>query len=284
MARFLTRTNCPMARPKRTDTEALRSRMRTVALMQELARRVGADNPNQFAKWFDEQADAATQESGKWRHNFNGNRPLSGQQLNWLSKLPASVDAHAMYQDGPSDLWLAMWADPRDLWTLCRTRLHDTCTDLDSPVWLDDAPLPAAHRNDRCLGDMLREFEGELLLAEAYGEPLRLGHLTEAIALYRIYQFTNSIARVNIDGGGVYRCARMCTDNHAVSAELNVLGVYELVVSELEAIEAKHLSTSPTYRAAIPIPDADVNVYLHNPSIIILEKQRWGALQFNWAP
>jgi hypothetical protein len=273
-----------MARPKRTDTEAIRSRMRTVALMQELARRVGADNPNQFAKWFDEQADAATQESGKWRHNFNGNRPLSTQQLNWLSKLSESLDAHAMYQDGPSNLWRAMWTDPRDLWTLCRTRLRDICANLDSPVWLNDAPLSAAHPNDRCLGDMLREFEGELLLAEAYGVPLRLGHLTEAIALYRLYQFTNSIARINIDGGGIYRCVRMCTGNHAVRAELDVLGVYELVVSELVATEATHLAASPTYRASVSIAEADIDVYLQCPDILIRESQRWEALQFDWAP
>jgi hypothetical protein len=131
---------------------------------------------------------------------------------------------------------------------------------------------------------MLREFEGELLLAEAYGVPLRLGHLTEAIALYRLYQFTNSIARINIDGGGIYRCVRMCTGNHAVRAELDVLGVYELVVSELVATEATHLAASPTYRASVSIAEADIDVYLQCPDILIRESQRWEALQFDWAP
>jgi hypothetical protein len=36
-----TRKNCPMARPVRTKTEHLRERMRAVALMRELVRRVG---------------------------------------------------------------------------------------------------------------------------------------------------------------------------------------------------------------------------------------------------
>jgi hypothetical protein len=275
-----------MARPKRTDTEALRSRMRTVALMQELTRRVGADNPNQFAKWFDTQADATTQESGKWRHNFNGNRPLSEQQLNWLCKFPETSDAHKAYWNGPADLWLAMWNDPRELWPLCRTRQHETCPDVDHEVWQAEYLDTGRKVNDRCLRDVLREFEGELLMTEAYGEMLHMRHLTEAIALYRIYQYTNSCAWLDDDAtsAGAYRCVRMCADDCLVKHELNNLGIYDLVVSELESNEVQHLACYPTYRACIPLPDEIIDTYIRNPLAAYPESDRWDALNFDWAP
>lgn len=273
-----------MARPKRTDIETLRSRMRTVALMNELAQRVGAANPNQFARWFDEQAGASTEESGKWRHNFNGNRPLSAQQLNWLSQLPEAPDARARYQEGPAGLWRAMWCPPAELWHACRTRQAGSTIALDAPSWLQNTGDEANEGQDRCLDEMLREFEGELLLAEAYGEPLRLSHLTEAISLYRLHQHISSIARTSLDGSGAYRCVRMCTDNSAVHGELDRLGVYELVVSELAATESAHLAESPAYRASLPVAEEDLDLYLMCPDILIREEQRWAALNFDWAP
>lgn len=63
-----------------------------------------------------------------------------------------------------------------------------------------------------------------------------------------------------------------------------MLGVYELVASELVATEATHLAASPTYRASVSIAEADIDVYLQCPDIIIRESQRWKALQFDWAP
>gem|GEM_PF-2325925 len=257
--------------------------MRTVALMQELARRVGADNPNQFARWFDEQADATTQESGKWRHNFNGNRPLSGQQLNWLSKRPEFEDVQAAYRAGPSDLWLAMWSDHKDLWPLCRTRYCTAGPSLDGCIWQALAPDDWGN-DERGYCEAMREFEGELLLAEAYAEPLELRHLTEAIALYRIHHFVNSIAPTKIDGSGAYRCVRMCTDNFALLLQLEALGVYELLVSELVAHEAAQLEISRTYRAAIPVTDFQIDRYLAQPQAAIPESQRWQSLQLDWAP
>jgi hypothetical protein len=59
-----------MARPTRTTTEQLRGGMRAAALMRELAKRVGAVNPHQFAGRFDEHTGMDTQASGKWRLNF----------------------------------------------------------------------------------------------------------------------------------------------------------------------------------------------------------------------
>jgi hypothetical protein len=254
-----------------------------VALMQELARRVGADNPNQFARWFDEQADASTQESGKWRHNFNGNRPLSSQQLNWLSKRPEFNDVHASYLAGPSDLWLAVWGDPKDLWSLCRTRFCTQGPSLDDCIWPAMAPEDWGN-DERGYGEAMREFEGELLLAEAYAEPLELRHLTEAIALYRLHHFVSSIAPTKIDGSGAYRCVRMCTENFALASQLDALGVYELLVSELVEHEAAQLDASRRYRASIPVTDFQLDAYLAQPQAAIPEFWRWEALQFDWAP
>ena len=264
-----------MARPTRTTTEQLRGGMRAVALMRELAARIGAENPHQFAGWFDERTGMETQASGKWRLNFSGDRPLSGQQLQLLSRLDS--DVARLHNDGPADLWLALWGDVRELWPLCRTRLNNLGPMLEDRTWL---VIVDEFDDEKSYGATLREFEGELLLADAYREPLTLRHLTEAIVLYRLHQHMNSIAPSDVDGVGMYRCMHICMNDVVVRNELSQLGIYDLLVDQLAELEFGRLGNEKSYRTAIATDD--VAGYVRNPRAFVSDDARWDALRFAW--
>ena len=229
-----------MARPARSEAEQLRGGMRAAALMNALAWRVGAENPHQFAKCFDQRTGMETQSSRKWRLNFSGDKPLSRQQLQFLSRFDA--DADRLYQVGPADLWQAMWGDVRDLWRLCRTRLTSCGPALDEQTWSAIADVAAV---EKTFGEVLAEFEGELLLAEAYGEPLTLRHLTEAVVLYRLHRETNALIPLGIDGDGACRDVRLCLDDENVAAELRRLGILNGVRKELAGVIADPMASVP---------------------------------------
>lgn len=264
-----------MARPTRTTVEQLRGRMRAVALMRELAKRVGAANPHQFAEWFDDRTSMNTQASGKWRLNFNGKQPLSPQQLQLLSRLDGDV-LH-LHSNGPADLWRALWGDACELWLLCRSRFDNDGPMLDDRIW---SAIEGEFENEKPFGSALREFEGELLLADAYREPLTLRHLTEAIAFYRLHQHMNSLAPSDVDGDGLYRCVHMCLDDSDVLYKLSLLGIYADVVSELEDMEFCRLRRDKSYRTIIATDDlAD---YVGNPRAFVTDDSRWESLNFDW--
>lgn len=264
-----------MARPTRTKIEHSRGKMRTVALMRELAQRVGAENPHQFAGWFDKQTGVETQASGKWRLNFSGDRPLSPQQLQMLSRIDGDV-AH-LHCDGPADLWRALWGDVHELWPLCRNRFCDVGPMLDDRTWSE---IEGEFGDEKTFGSALREFEGELLLADAYCAPLSVRHLTEVIALYRLHQHLNSIAPSDTDGIGAYRCVRMCLDDRIVQGELHRLGVGELLRDYLAEMEIGRLNAEPSYRAAINV-DSSAQ-WIINPRAVVSDNVRWQALAFDW--
>lgn len=265
-----------MARPTRTMTEQMRGRMRAVALMRELSRRIGAENPHQFAGWFDERTGMDTQASGKWRMNFSGDRPLSPQQLQLLSRLDG--DLARLHGAGPADLWQALWGDVRELWSLCRTRFSNHGPMLDDRIW---SAIGDAFSDEKPFSSALREFEGELLLADAYREPLTLRHLTESVAFYRLHQHMNSIAPSDVDGIGAYRSVCMCLDDTAVRNELELLGIYELVANQLTSMELDRFESEASYRAALGVHD--LAGYISNPQAMISADSRWDALRFAWA-
>ena len=264
-----------MARPTRTATEQLRGRMRAVALMRELARRVGAENPHQFAGWFDERTGMDTQASGKWRLNFSGDRPLSAQQLQLLSNLDG--DVARLYNDGPADHWRALWGDVRELWPLCRSRFTNDGPMFDGRIW---SAIEDEFDDEKPFGSALREFEGELLLADVYREPLTLRHLTEAIAFYRLHQHMNSLAPSDVDGGGLYRCLRMCLDDTDVLCKLNQMGIYDYVADELADMELDRLNNEKSYRASVATDNIDG--YIKDPLAFVSDDTRWKALRFAW--
>ena len=125
--------------------------------MNSLARKIGVANPHQFALHFDALTGMNTQSSGKWRSSFNGEKALSTQQLQLLSRIdPEVFERHEM---GPANLWQAMWGPLQGLRSIVSTELA---------LW-------------PTLEVLVAEFEGDLLLAEAYHEPLTIAHLAKAL-------------------------------------------------------------------------------------------------------
>ncbi|MCV9916663.1 hypothetical protein ACX83H_32015 [Burkholderia pseudomallei] len=198
-----------MARPARSDSEKRRGGMRAAALLHVLATRIGAGNPHQFAARFDEKFGMLTSRSGKWRLNFNGEKPLSQQQRKLLTRLDA--DADALYEDGPASLWKAMWGQLNELRSIVSAELGKWET----------------------LDMVLAEFEADLLLAELKHAPLALAHLAKAVALYRLHQEIEAVVPIGLDGGGICRCLRLCLDNDPIQQELALLGVQQAVDAEL---------------------------------------------------
>jgi len=202
--------------------------MRAAATMRELARRSGTSNPHQFAGHFDAITNMETQASGKWRQCFSGDKALSAQQLRLLSFVDANVAK--LHDAGPCGLWHALWGDEQALWQLCRTRLDSDGPMTDDRIW---SAIVDEFTEERDFGSTLAEFEAEMLLAEAYGRPLTLRHLTEAVALCRLHQALRSLAVLNIDGRGIVRCLRVCLADTSVLSELARLGVLDGVREEL---------------------------------------------------
>ncbi|MBR8360579.1 hypothetical protein KDW10_24965 [Burkholderia vietnamiensis] len=233
-----------MARPARSDSEKRQCGMRSAALLHTLASRAGAQNPHQFASYLDGRIGMQTQQSGKWRLNFSGERPLSLQQRKLLARLDAEVES--LYENGPADLWIALWGNARDLWQLCRTRTSSLGSSMDDRDWAEISCQPVG---ERTFDIALAEFEGETLLIEAYGEPFTLRHLSEAVTLYRLHQALAELALLDIDGQGICRCIRMCVDDAAVRSELTQLGVLEGVLLELaSALNRQDVHASTTQR------------------------------------
>lgn len=182
--------------------------VRSVALLNHLASRFGADSHYQFAAIYDESMPdaASSQASGKWRPYFVGERPLPFKLLALLeTAFPGAIE---FYRQGPKGLWQAMWG-PADC---LRLPISNELSEFGS---FDQA---------------LAEFEGELLLAEQYRAPLCLEHLSKAVALYRLHYDL-----LGLDGEGACRCIRLCLDSDEVCFGLRELGVRQSVETELDA-------------------------------------------------
>ncbi|MCC8393490.1 hypothetical protein LJ656_12895 [Paraburkholderia sp. MMS20-SJTR3] len=198
-----------MARHARSDSEKRQGGMRAAALLHVLAARMGAKNPHQFAARFDDNVGMLTQQSGKWRLNFGGVKPLSTQQRKLLARLDADTDA--LHENGPAGLWKAMWGRVAELQLMLSGELQES----------------------RTLDMVLAEFEADLLLAEYDHASLTLEQLVKAIALYRLHQELEAIVPLGLDGDGICRCLRLCLDNDQVQRELFHLGVLQAVNAEL---------------------------------------------------
>ncbi|MEQ0770908.1 hypothetical protein ABLT15_01285 [Paraburkholderia tropica] len=267
------------------DVEIVRLQAR--AMMRTLMRRAKCPNTHQFGAWINNKSEQLgwgdTQDSNKWRKLIDGELtypPVKSVQM--LSQL--FHDAERLYNDGPANLWRALWgnaADPTVLWPLCRTRLDSEGPWLHEIVWEE---IEASSLNERTFREAIREFEGELLLAKAYGEFLNLNHLAEAIALYRLHQATNSLARSDIDGVGAYRCIRHCLDDPCIFLELDSFDGFRFIHNELVEMEIRRLTTERSYCSSIGIDSDQAECYADDPLSYIDDGTRWDCLDLNWAP
>lgn len=202
----------------KTTAERQREITRSKALVHLLRDRMGETSIYGFAGRYDGlmQGTANTQDSNKWRPVFSGKQPLTARALASLSEL--FPDAPQLHQDGPADLWRAMWGSLEE----SRVVVAD-----DLNAW-------------RSFDVALAEFEADLLLAESYGEPLTLRHLAKAVALHRLHHDL-----LGLDGAGTCRCIRRCLDDENVQAALRRFAVLDEVRANLEVIAGDPLAFVP---------------------------------------
>ncbi len=193
----------------KTTAERQREITRSKALVHILRDRMGETSVYGFAGRYDGlmQGTSNTQESKKWRPVFNGKQPLTARTLASLSEL--FPDAPQLHQDGPANLWRAMWG------TLEESRAV-VADDLNAWQSFDVA---------------LAEFEADLLLAENFGEPLTVQYLAKAIALHRLHHDL-----LGLDGTGTRRCIRRCLDDENVQAALRRIAILEEVRADLAVV------------------------------------------------
>ena len=202
----------------KTTAERQREITRSKALVHLLRDRMGETSVYGFAGRYDGlmQGTSNTQESKKWRPVFSGKQPLSTRTLASLSE--QFPDAPQLHQDGPANLWRAMWGTFEE----SRAVVAD---DLNAWQSFDVA---------------LAEFEADLLLAESYGEPLTLQHLAKAVALHRLHHDL-----LGLGGAGTCRCVRRCVDDENVQAALRRIAVLDDVRANLAAIASNPLAGIP---------------------------------------
>jgi hypothetical protein len=243
-------------------------------------------NTNQFGDWVNRESEKLgwpdTQSSNKWYHLLSGK--LKKAPLDVVSVLcQLFPDAEELYHDGPANLWRALWGDASDpsvLWPLCRTRFSNLGPWYADVTWRE---LEAEYLNERTFGETLRAFEGELLWAQVYKEPLTLRHLTEAIALYRLHHTINRLAVSDVDGSGAYRCVWRCLDDLEIWSEIYSYARpkrkqraplsppdyepsgFELIRDELVEMEIHRLTTEPSYLASVGIQSHQVMLYANDP-------------------
>ena len=217
----------------KTTAERQREIIRSKALVHFLRDRMGKTSVYGFANCYDvliqktprgSKLEASnTRESNKWRPIFSGKRPLTAGLLASLSVL--FPDALQFHQNGPADLWRAMWGDISTL--IACIRSHPKC----SP--------------QLCIHLAEKSIEAELLCAG----PANLASLTYAVAIYRLRREMGPDARIDGYGlnltGCAWRCVERCLKNDVVTRELKSLGVQEWITGELESMEKQRVKTKP---------------------------------------
>ncbi|MGF6983446.1 hypothetical protein QFZ99_002923 [Paraburkholderia atlantica] len=255
-------------------------------MMTVLMEKTACQNLNQFGARVNNESERLgwndTQQSNKWYKLTNGS----------LTKRPdkpiAMLDqlfhcAEQVYEDGPANLWRALWGDatnPAVLWPLCRTRIDSNGPWLDDISWKE---IEAKLCDEKPFCEAIREFEGELLLAMAYDQPLSLNHLTESIALYRLHQTTNCLARSDVDGVGAYRCIRLCLDDPGIASKLTNYSALNVVRVELIEMEIGRLTRERSYLASVGVQRHQIELYAKDPLPWIDDNARWDALNLDWA-
>ena len=194
----------------KSTAERRRQIARSMALLRTLSKREGTTSVYGFAEKYDALASPMnpTRDQGKngWQALFNGTRPVSASRLRTLSSVEAWSDAIDLFENGPANLWKAMWGPCEQLRLVIADELDE---------W-------------RSFDQAVAEFEGELLLAHEYGVPLTLVHLAKAIALYRLQSDILGLGD-SVVSDGVAQCLR----NEVVQTEMERLGVRQTVNKEL---------------------------------------------------
>lgn len=247
--------------------ERRREIARTRALMCMLSFRVGARSYYEFAGLYDDMrpddsGESGSQGSGKWRPYFNGQRPLSGKLKRSLFDLFSG--AEALYVDGPSDLWKALWGSAEKTATACRTRYCRLGPEIDDRTWKLIRDEIECDEQERLLSDVISIFAEDISLAHQHGEPLTLRHLTEAIALYRLHWFIDDLTRSDARIERLYPCIYLCLNDRNIACELRKIDALDMVRDEMTELEVRRLA-GERYRKAVGIEKHQIYAYAGDP-------------------
>lgn len=236
-----------MGRPSKGHLEAQRDRLRTLALVRELSFVEDVANPNQFAELVAVRT-GTFQDAAKWRANFKGERCISPQQLQLLTKLDRNVVRQ--WEDGPWGLWRALWGDPLrdDFQSRIRIRWSDDEPSL--PDNQESAEVPFGWLEERTHADCLAALERVVGTANANCQDVLGRYLVEAVLLYRLDAAMSSLAFVASDCYQPYRCIRLCLANPGVRCTLISLGIEREVYLEVASLEYQRLVLDDRYRKA----------------------------------
>lgn len=194
----------------KSTKERRRQVIRSVALLHTLSKREGITSVYGFAEKYDALVSPIhlTQGQGKngWQALFNGTRPVSATRLRALSTVHAWSDAIDLFENGPANLWKAMWGPSEQL----RLVIADELTE-----W-------------RNFDQAVAEFERELLLAQKYHAPLALLHLAKAIAFYRLQNEILGLGDASLSYG-----VAQCLCNEVLQGDMECLGVRPAINEEL---------------------------------------------------
>ncbi|HDR9276428.1 TPA: hypothetical protein QDB24_004548 [Burkholderia vietnamiensis] len=113
---------------------------------------------------------------------------------------------------------------------------------LDDRIWSEIAD---EFVEEKTFDATLSDFENELLQAEAYGEPLLLRQLTEAVALARLFRSLSALALLPIDGRAISRCMHICLNDRNIATELRRYGVLDGVRQEVADLAATSATGTP---------------------------------------
>jgi hypothetical protein len=195
----------------------LKGCIRTVSVMNELAIKIGANNPNHFSRIFDEVTGADTQSSGLWRKNFSGERPLSDKQLDRLLSIDSQVKK--LHAEGPSKLWVAMWGDVSELISILRGYAKNFSQ---MPLYVIAKQVSLSIRNSNEDKKTLKEMVWAISL-------YRLTIDTQPSALVDRFHFTQASC--------AWALVETCMRDKLVMQELDALGISLKIKEELEAKE-----------------------------------------------
>lgn len=251
-----------MSRP-RNSKDKQRLQLKTVALMNGLRIRTGAQNVSQFSEWINQRTEHLgwpdMKDSNKWYKYFKGDVSQEPRRVLRLLK-ELFPETFSFFNEGPARIWTAMWSQSAEtLWSICGfTGCEYPDQYSDEGTCLTGQPLAFC--------ESAYNFECSLLMKIDFGETLELRDLTDSIAIYRIHQMINSIHKT--DEIGPYRCVRICLDDTNIISELKSLGIYELIDEELTKTEIARLKSEPCYRISVGAEDLDFyasHPFLHCP-------------------
>jgi len=268
--------------PHDKETRLYQGRLKTKALVHELAIRVNASSPDMFALWFDQKMRdkgldrrANTAESNRWNVSFKGLAALQTEQLELLQEL--FTDASDFHQKGPSWLWSALWGEIDSLWPLCKTRIDTDAHYKDERVW--EKELRHNH-SSLGLSEALKVFNHEVqILVQIGDDDTPIGYLTEAIALYRLYTHTYKTLNPNSNNTEAYRNIFLCLQRTEIRTKLLKLGVLDCVTEEIVGLEVSNILSNIDYCECIGFnrmpSKEEARTYANNPLERWLNESNW---------